>query len=364
MKTLNIGQNCSLNDACLSACLKDNIEIVVFGKGVGECIVVKTATNKVIVVDSFINDETGNPIALDYLEKVGIKSDAIKCLVLTHFHDDHIKGAYNIIQKSPNAKLVVNPFIGHINFLRAISEKRVSSNGDSLSGVGEICSLMKDGKKLETASINKTLFVDEDDKDFSIISLSPHDSELFSYLDSLVSDERKTILEKYSSEKENIYSVVLLVKSKNCCFLLGGDYTNKQGDINEGWSIITEEYKRTYNCKSIVFKVPHHGSSTAQNDGVWKDMLYPNPFSVSTVYNRGHKVPSDKETVWIANRSKEFYLNGGYKSDPDIETLFRKTLGTTKVFVKSGKVGFTRFIVDKDSFISLECFGQVVKYQN
>ena len=235
------------------------------------------------------------------------------------------------------------------------------NNDKYLSGVTEMTSLFDRNVHFSYALINKTIFVDSDDKLFSIISLSPHDEELHNYLDSLSEESIDGILTKYSTEKENAYSVVLLIKSTMGCFLLGGDYPNKQNGIFEGWEIITNEYNKTYDCKSILFKIPHHGSDSSFNEKVWTDMLCTTPFSVGTIYNRGIKVPNQNEKEWICKRSKVFYLNGGVKSDSTTENLFRKTTGNAKVYFKDGKIGFTRFVFEKINSPLITCFGSVEK---
>ena len=47
----------------LSKPSNDEVEILLFGGGVGECIVIHSGNNEWIIVDSFINTETQNPIA-------------------------------------------------------------------------------------------------------------------------------------------------------------------------------------------------------------------------------------------------------------------------------------------------------------
>lgn len=363
MKTLSVGQCCSINDSTLQPCLKDNVEIVVFGKGVGECVLIKTATNKIIIVDSFINIETGNPVALDYLNKIGLSFDNICCVVLTHFHDDHIKGTFDILEKTNfKVDLVVNPIFRSKHLLSEISNKSVVDMEKNLSGISEITKLLSKMISFKEASFNKTIFVDSDDKSFSIVSLSPHDKELFNFLDSLSIEEKNSIIENYGSDKENIYSVVLLVKTNRGCFLLGGDYLNKQGNICEGWKLLAEEYSKMFDCKSFIFKIPHHGSKSAFNEMVWSNMVTEKPVSVTSIYNRGKKVPTDEEIEWVCNKSSSYFLNGGTKSDSDLERIFRKTIGTTKVLFKDGKLGFTRFVINPLGKIEIiDCVGCVEK---
>ncbi len=59
------------------------------------------------VVDSGTNDSV--PFVLDTLAAKGLGPDAIDFVLLTHVHLDHAGGAGLLMQKAPNAKLVVHP---------------------------------------------------------------------------------------------------------------------------------------------------------------------------------------------------------------------------------------------------------------
>ena len=85
---------------------KNQIELSVFGNGFGECIVIIINSEEVLIIDSFLG-ESGKPIALEYLDIMGIDYSKIKALAITHWHTDHIKGAADII-KSSNCLLLIN----------------------------------------------------------------------------------------------------------------------------------------------------------------------------------------------------------------------------------------------------------------
>ncbi len=70
----------------------DEYEVSVFGKGYGESIVVSCGHEDYIIIDSFINPITGRPIALDYLGCMGMTYTRIKQVIITHWHDDQIRG--------------------------------------------------------------------------------------------------------------------------------------------------------------------------------------------------------------------------------------------------------------------------------
>ena len=59
------------------------------------------------IIDTGSNDSVDNIVAA--LHKVGLSEDAVDYVILTHIHLDHAGGAGLLMQKCPNAKLVVHP---------------------------------------------------------------------------------------------------------------------------------------------------------------------------------------------------------------------------------------------------------------
>ena len=56
----------------------DEIEITIFGRGFGECIVLCCKNQNFIIIDSFINPSTKKPIAIDYLNSLNLPLSSIK----------------------------------------------------------------------------------------------------------------------------------------------------------------------------------------------------------------------------------------------------------------------------------------------
>jgi glyoxylase-like metal-dependent hydrolase (beta-lactamase superfamily II) len=82
----------------LSAPDGDEIEITIFGRGVGECCVLHVGMNRWVVIDTFNHTEklvdpvtrakTVVPVARWYLDALGVDQDRIETIVITHFHRD------------------------------------------------------------------------------------------------------------------------------------------------------------------------------------------------------------------------------------------------------------------------------------
>src|SRR3954452_16799293 len=81
----------------------NELEISMFSRGYGESIVIHVGNGQWIVVDSLITKDR-IPVALDYLSSIGDEPPISVCaILLTHWHDDHVKGAGEIVRSCRQA---------------------------------------------------------------------------------------------------------------------------------------------------------------------------------------------------------------------------------------------------------------------
>ena len=86
----------------------DEIEVVLFGTGFGDSIVLNLDDGSWVIVDSCISPE-GKPFALEYLESIGAKpGKAVDGVVATHWHDDHIRGIATLSRSATGLNSVVS----------------------------------------------------------------------------------------------------------------------------------------------------------------------------------------------------------------------------------------------------------------
>jgi len=80
-------------------------EVSVFGPGFGECIVLHLGDGEWVVVDSCVDAKSGRPVAIDYLDRVGVDiAKNVSLVVATHWHDDHIGGFGELFEACKNAR--------------------------------------------------------------------------------------------------------------------------------------------------------------------------------------------------------------------------------------------------------------------
>jgi len=275
----------------------DEIELSVFGRGFGDCLIVSCGHNEFLVVDSFINNETGNPIALDYMEAMGFSSGAIKQVVLTHWHQDHITGISNILQEaSHEAKLVISPIIQQEKFLEYIAiglKEKVESTAE----FGKVIDFIKKNSSRVIVPITDKIIFPYKENDIEVYTLSPNDVDLYEYIAAIMlPDERRKT--SYSFPESNNLSIVMLVKFGTDGILLGSDLENA-ANINSGWKKLVSSYR--YNNRPSLVKIPHHGSSDAHNDDLWENILCDKPLSVVTVFNKSVPLPKNSDIDRLRN---------------------------------------------------------------
>ena len=98
--------------------LSDEVEVSVFGPGVGECIICHLGQSRWLVVDSFLNFESKRPIAIDYLERLNVDiSKDVALVVASHWHDDHIRGLAQVVEASEQARFACSAALRSTDFL-------------------------------------------------------------------------------------------------------------------------------------------------------------------------------------------------------------------------------------------------------
>ena len=82
------------------------IEVSLFGPGYGESVVLHLGENLWLIVDSCLDPLTGDPAPLTYLHHLHIDlATAVRWVVATHWHDDHIRGLGRIMHVCESAEL-------------------------------------------------------------------------------------------------------------------------------------------------------------------------------------------------------------------------------------------------------------------
>jgi beta-lactamase superfamily II metal-dependent hydrolase len=269
----------------------DEIEVSIFGPGTGESVVVHVA-GKWLVIDSYIDSTSKQPAPLQYLKSLNVNlSKDVALVVVTHWHNDHIRGISSVIRECTAAKVVMSSAFRSEEFRQLVTAYGNASNDADL-GLGEFQkvfrNLVETNRKVSLASMDKLLYtVTSMDaaSNVAVHSLSPSDAGVLRAIGSfsnLMPNSGMT-KKRIVSPTPNNASVALWIAIGKNSLLLGADL-EETSSADCGWSavlkdsaLLTAAFKR-----ASTFKIPHHGSENAHCGDVWSRLLVDTPISVVT----------------------------------------------------------------------------------
>lgn len=299
----------------------DELEVSVFGPGYGESIILHLGEGKWMLVDSCLDPDSGFPAPVKYLNDLKIDpASAVKIVVATHWHDDHIRGLGAVFRACESAQLVISKALGTEEFfsLATLYSKRPVAETTGVDEFGRVFQILDERKKRGVqlnpptyAVTDRILYTDQIRLaplavDVRVSALSPSDASILKADVAFAQLLPRENLPKRRlvSPTPNHASVVLWVEVGQHKILLGADL-EKTADPKAGWSVILDEAK-VISGKASVFKIPHHGSENAHEDRVWSEILHPNPWAVVTPYRGGKKpLPSSTDVKRIANLTNQ-----------------------------------------------------------
>lgn len=272
----------------------DSIEVSLFGPGVGECVVIHAGAGSWIIVDSCVT-ESRSAVALEYLAALGVAPASICRVVATHWHDDHIRGLADVVQRATGAGFVCSGALRREEFLSLIAASPAVRRTTKLaSGVDEMTTILqqlqRSGRQPTWATCNQTLWRSGAAQ---LTSLSPSSATLSRSLlgFAAMAPRLKAALKTVPNVTPNETSVVLHLQCDKAVVLLGADL-EVTSSRDTGWHAIVESSERP-GARAAAYKVPHHGSVTADLDAIWTDLVAAHPASIVTPFTRSHLPGAD-----------------------------------------------------------------------
>ena len=292
---------------------KDEFELTLFGSGYGESIALHVGDGAWILVDSCVATD-GTPIALNYLQGIGIDpAQAVRLIVATHWHDDHIRGMAKMVEGCCRATFLCASVLTKEELLAAIhalDERHLTISGSGVQEIHRLISRLSQTSRLKFALADRRVFSRHG---CEVWSLSPDDRSVERFLKTVGGlfpgeGEGKT---RVPDQSPNEVAIVLWVGVKNIVLLLGSDLEKR------GWIEILRSGARP-TSKASAFKIPHHGSENAHAPGVWKQMLDPDPYAVLAPWQRGNRIlptPNDVQRI-LSHTTNAYSTAGGGLSAP------------------------------------------------
>jgi hypothetical protein len=97
------------------------LEVSLFGCGVGESLALHLGNGEWVLVDACRANRSDLPLNLAYLYSLGLDPAAIvKLFVVTHWHDDYINGAAEIVKRCSGARISFSGAMARDEFRRLV----------------------------------------------------------------------------------------------------------------------------------------------------------------------------------------------------------------------------------------------------
>ena len=325
------------------------VEISLFGPGYGESAVLHVGNGSWVIVDSCTHPDLSLPTPLHYLAEMGVDpSTAVKAVIATHWHDDHISGISSILDACVSATFVCsNAFLteefmtvlevyAHSDVFGQTGVDELRKSFDIVEGSGRHVRLASAGRIVWRQSGNWAT----DGFPCEIQALAPSDTAITTATKAIANTVcqlgpqcRAPVLTKNRS------TVVLWVKLGGEAFLLGGDLEEKNCG---GWTLLLDEFAE-FTSDGCVFKVPHHDSVTAEHPEVWASLLQPQPYALLSPFILGsNRLPTPADVTRICGYTKNSYITASpavrgrrRRRPPAVERTMKESMSDAREVVMS-----------------------------
>ncbi len=278
-----------------------------------------------MIVDSCLDRNSRRPIALQYLQELAIDvSTAVRLFVVTHWHDDHINGAADILDACGSASFVCSAALNSEGFLQLVyaygeRSQMLSSGLDEFRGI--LYALERRASNVRRESVGpvwaisdrKLLALMGNGRPFQseVIALSPSDAAMtlaFREIAQLLPIDR-TQKRRVIAKRPNNASVALWVTLGDIHCLLGSDLENQPNKL-VGWQAVVLSPTRPRR-RALVAKAPHHGSSNAYCREMWVEMTSDDTIALIAPFSSCKKpLPDKRDIARIRMHTAEIFCTG------------------------------------------------------
>jgi hypothetical protein len=273
--------------------------------------------NHWIVVDSCKNPETKRAVALDYLNDIGVDvAPAVKLIVASHWHDDHIDRLPDLYDQAQNARFACTSAFRFPDFQAILGNIIGAPALAGGSGIDEFSKILREVQRRRAANILAGFQISG--ADTILWEKYPGPSVVVRALSPSVEDELAALIRlngesvlgldvlkrRVPEIQPNDASVVLSLKIQDTLILLGADLENIDNN-QRGWRAIVASWNPAAG-RHHYFKIPHHGSANAHCDDVWRDMLVADVYAGLTPFK--HMLPTDEDIQRIRKLTRNGFM--------------------------------------------------------
>jgi len=308
-------------------------------------------------------------------------AESVVGILLTHWHKDHIDGAFDLFTSCKNASLYFSHALNSREMFHmcALHKKDVFANTDKeiREFKSIIDSIFNSGEKgrLIPVSANHVFFDYRDSAQSTVntkmVALTPSPvstTEAIAQLADQISQAGPSNpkLRKNVIGKENINAVAIWFGFGNWSALLGSDLEMSTDDDKSWKSIFKSQiYQKLSLSKSSLYKVAHHGSSNGHHNDIYTRLLSNNPTSIATAYTPSN-LPKRSDIDRIKSHCSELTVtrdinsNTKLKLDPMVERELKAIAKSRTVL--NEKIGHIQIRITDQGTVTSEASESCVYY--
>ena len=274
------------------------VTLIGTGGGYGESCVIHYGMNNWAIIDSCIDPSTNICLPLAYLEKIGVNLEKdVKFILCTHWHDDHIRGLSQLLEKCTSAEFHFARATDRMKFMMWVGlDYQKVSQEKTLSSTKEFkrCVDIAIANKIQVKQVNADQRIAAiQDLGVYIYTLSPSPTTMNNFDQEIAQliDNYGAPGIKYIKQTPNDKSLVLFLKLGIHVAILGADL--EVSDNSEtGWLNILDHSTVVKDGRASLFKIPHHGSENGYHDRIWVELLTDSPIAKLTPWNKKGGLPT------------------------------------------------------------------------
>jgi len=283
------------------------ITLIGTGGGYGESCIIHYGLNNWAIVDSCIDPTTNICLPLAYLQKLGIDlAKDVKFVLCTHWHDDHIRGLSQLLEKCTSAEFHFARANDRMKFLMWVGlDFQKVSQDKTLSSTKEFkrCVDIAQSNKIQIKQVNADQRIAAiQNLGVYIYTLSPSPATMnnFDHEIAQLIDNYGVPGIKYLKQAPNDKSVVLFLKLGAHVAILGADL-EVSDNTETGWLYILDH--------STVVR---DGSVNGYHDRIWLELLTDSPIAKLTPWNKNGGLPTaDMINKYNKKTNKLFITSSG-----------------------------------------------------
>lgn len=306
-----------------SAPAGDEVEVMLFGPGLGEAIAVHLGEGQWLLVDSCEENRGNGPVTGYYLDALGVNPGQVQTILCTHWHNDHIRGISALANKYSGASLFISGALRSPEAMSVLSAYNGKTAANRAKGTSEIHSFLTSRKKPHRAKFaaTQTSLVDKvlNGRNVKAYALSPLQEayhKAIAHMAQFMATDGEPINNAPPEPSPNATAVVLHIDVGGDAILLGADLEDNK---TWGWSAMVEDPWVLERGQASAYKVAHHGSHTGEANCVWDTLLHKEPVALVAPFNLGcHRLPTDDDRARIRARASAAFISSDASRNPDI----------------------------------------------